>query len=125
MRLKRFINEIISKEEWKEKYRKKVMQTFDPDLFKKSFKGVKDLFKKMNGGKLKKSLIFDFKGTVAETVNDLDENLFITLEEFGYTFKNKYDDYLRGICYKKNKEKSIYSILEHMATQDLDRLQKQ
>jgi hypothetical protein len=107
-----YINEIISKGEWKDKYNLIFYQSFDPSKYKKIIKQVVDLFGKLNKGKPKKTLVFDFNSKKRTELNQWDLHLLAILHQFGYHSSEGL--YKTGNCLKNNKVKSIYNILKSM-----------
>jgi hypothetical protein len=91
------------------------MDTFDKEKYRKMvFPQLKELFTKLNNGKLKSTLVFDFKTSKVIRLMATDNKVILLLIDMGYTV-NK-DMYKTGIAIGKDgKEKSVYDILFQVA----------
>jgi hypothetical protein len=106
--------EIISKEQWQrgEPYRQTFQKTFKKKEYQKVAPKLFDLFRKMNGGKIKKTLVFDFETKRKATLNKNDLNLIQALLEVGYQVDKI--SYHSGKALKDNKEVNIIDILNSL-----------
>ena len=116
------LNEIISKDEWTKKYSAKFYQSFNPKKYRKIIKQLTTLFKGLNKGKLKKTVVYDFKDNKVVKLNKLDMTVMNLLIDLGYTV-NK-DMYKTGIVYKGDKKKTIYDILNSFAKKSKEKMKE-
>ena len=116
---KRRFDEIISKDDWG-KYRDYFYSTFDSKAYKEIVKQLTNLFRKLNDGVLKKTVIFDYKSKKRQVLNKADKAVIQILFDLGYTI-NK-DMYKTGIALKKNKEISVLDILNGFGAKKIDNM---
>lgn len=107
-----YLNEIISKEDWKAAYRLEFYQTFDAAKYRQIISQVISLFTKLNKGKPKKTIVFDHQNKKPRNLTNWDFSLMEILNRYGYTVAQGL--YTTGFVIKDGKKKSIYSILKSM-----------
>jgi len=100
--------EIISKDDWENKYKKKVK--YDTNAYKKSYPKLKELFTKLNGGTFNDTIVFDYQGSVPKKLNNFDTQVISILLDLGYTVSK--ETYMTGVALKNQKEINVIDILQ-------------
>ncbi len=106
---------IIEKDDFKKgtNYHTKFFKTFDKIRYKKVMPKITNLFKKLNNGKLKSTIIMDLSG-VPVSLKLTDYKLIDILKDLGYEVNE--DLYIAGIVKKEGKEIPIFDILQTRAS---------
>ena len=112
---KKYIIAIIDKEDFKKgrKYHRKFYETFDKSSYKKIIPKLTDLFRKLNGGKLKSTVIVNFDGSQTP-LKDIDYKMVEALRKLDYEVNE--DSYKTGMVFKKGKQIPILDVLNTKAT---------
>jgi len=108
---------IIPKEKFKKggKYHTLFFKSFNKKIYKKVAPKLHDLFRKLNGGKLKSTVVIDAKSLVPVVLRDIDYKMIDALRKLGNTVND--DMYKAGIVISsKGKEVPILDILKTKAT---------
>jgi hypothetical protein len=107
-----YLNEIISKEDWKAAYRLEFYQSFDSAKYREIISQVISLFTKLNKGRPKKTIVFDYQNKKPRSLTNWDLSLMEILNRYNYTVAEGL--YMTGFVLKDGKKKSIYDILKSM-----------
>jgi len=120
---KDYLEEIISGDDFKAgtNYKNKFMSTFDGDKYKEIVSQLTGLFKKLNNGKLKKSVMFDLKGNKKKLTKS-DNVLIQLLFDLGYTINKEM--YKTGIAKRGNKDIKILDILKGYQGKNIESMKK-
>jgi len=97
------IEAILSKEEFGH-YHDAFFNSFDRDRYKKIIKQLVELFKKLNNGKPKTTVIVDFGGGV-KPLKKIDLDMIEALKKLGYEVNDEL--YSSGIVFKKEDKKTV------------------
>ena len=103
---------IIEKGDFKN-YHSKFYDTFDKDIYKEVAPKLQKLFRDMNDGKLKHTIIVDYSGDV-ENLKPIDLEMIEALKKLGYEVDELL--YKTGHVLKDKKEISILDILKTKST---------
>ena len=105
---------IITKEDFKKNpIKDNFYNTFSKNLYKRIIPKLTSLFRKLNKGVLKKTVIVDFGGN-PQTLHPIDLQLIEALKSYGYEVNE--DIYKTGVALKEGKQVNILDILKTKAT---------
>jgi hypothetical protein len=121
------INEIISAKEYKQykqdKYSGVKFQNFSVAEYKKILPELKKIFKDLGGGKLKRTVIFDYNSIKNESnavLGAYDKQLIEALQIAGYEVSP--ESYRLGMAMKNNKAVVIHDVVVSLKAKDIDKL---
>jgi hypothetical protein len=110
----KYVIAIITKEDFKkEPIQDRFYKHFDAKQYKKIVPKLTDLFKKLNKGVLKKTVIVDFSGK-PQKLHPIDLKLMEALKSYGYEVNE--DMYKTGFVSKEGKQVPVLDILKTKAT---------
>lgn len=120
------LNEVIQKKDWKEKkhLRSVVTDTINFKKYKTNLKKLKTIFTKLNHGKFKSTLIFDYDSIKAESkrFSYLDNIILRLLRSLGYEVSE--ESYWLGFAKKGDKTFLIKNILETVQNKNIIAMKK-
>jgi hypothetical protein len=120
------LTEIIQKKQWREKnyLRSTVKNEIKFGAYKKNLKYLKTIFTKLNHGKFKSTIIFDYDSIKADNkkLNYADNIIIRFIQKLDYEVSP--ESYLLGFAKKDDKTVLIYDILETMRKKKISAMKK-
>lgn len=120
------LTEILQKKQWKEQkhLRNAVTNEIKFGAYKKNLKYLKTIFTKLNHGKFKSTIIYDYDSIKAENkkLNYADKIIMKFLGKLDYEVSD--ESYLLGFAQKDDKTILIYDILESMQKKNIIAMKK-